>query len=122
MTDSSEKPRPGRGLLLWNWLCARLVSLRQAILERLMTRDVLTFEEVATYLKENAAQARATRAALLRRSRPGGWTFRIAFLDDTNEPVVDPATGRPLGRVLLAHDCDDELRRLFAGKEMILFD
>ncbi|MEU9890113.1 hypothetical protein [Sphaerisporangium sp. NPDC051011] len=122
MTDSSEKPPPGYGLALWKWLRAQLVSLFRAAFGRLMAKDVLTFEEVATYLRENAKRAQAARAALLRRPRPGGWTFRIVFLDDTNEPVVDPATGRPLGRVVLADDCDDELRRLFAGKEMILFD
>ncbi|GGL14661.1 hypothetical protein Sme01_18520 [Sphaerisporangium melleum] len=122
MTDSSEKPHPGYLLALWKWLSAQLVSLYQAAVRHLTRKDILTFEEVAAYLRENAKRAQAARAALVRRPRSGGWTFRIVFLDDTNEPVVDPATGRPLGRVVRADDCDDELRRMFAGKEMILFD
>jgi len=60
------------------------------------------------------------RGALLRQRRPDSWVFQLMFLDEGNQPVRDPVTGRVLGRTVFARDCDEELHELFGARDLIL--
>ncbi|MEJ2852672.1 MULTISPECIES: hypothetical protein [unclassified Saccharothrix] len=101
------------------WLGLADALVRRAVEDSVPDR-VLSFREVVGYLVANRP-AGAERGVLLRRRRTGAWAFQLAFLGPDGDPLDDRA-GRVIGHVVLARDCDEELRELFGDRDLILFD
>ncbi|NUT95245.1 MAG: hypothetical protein HOY78_24790, partial [Saccharothrix sp.] len=93
--------------------------VRRAVEDSVPDR-VLSYREVIGYLVANWPPD-AKSGVLLRRRRTGAWAFQLAFLGPDGDPLDDPA-GRVRGQLVLARDCDDELRELFGDRDLILFD
>ncbi|MFI9814528.1 hypothetical protein [Saccharothrix variisporea] len=100
------------------WLGMADALLRRAAEDAVPDR-VLSYREVVGYLVANRPPD-AHRGVLLRRRRTGAWAFRLAFLGPDGDPLDD--RGRVRGHVVLARDCDDELRELFGDRDLIVFD
>lgn len=130
--DRSDGRRPAghNGSSLMDLLAALIAWARRCLAEfgasaqRVAAPDrVLTYRETVRYLVENRPPGQvAVRGALLRRRQTGAWLFQLMFLNESNDPVADPVTGRTLGRTILARGCDEELTEMFGDRDLILFN
>jgi hypothetical protein len=97
--------------------------IRNSLSKERIPDRLLSYRQVVGYLATHQPEAPfLVRGALLRRERVGGWLFRLLYLDEGQDPMRDRHTGRLLGRSILARDCDAELRRLFTGRDLIIFE
>jgi hypothetical protein len=103
------------------WARRGLDQLEQAAEQRSPSR-VLSYREVVGYLAENQPTGESlVRGALMRQRNLLAWTFRLMYLDQDDQPLTDPRTGRTRGSIVVARDCDDELRELFGNADLIIF-
>jgi hypothetical protein len=115
------RPHRAVGDGLSGWARRWLHRLESALAETAPDR-MLSYREVVYHLATNRPDGLSpARGALLRRQRPGVCEFRLLYLDETDEPLTDQ-TGRTIGIVILARDCDEDLHEMFGHNDLIIFE
>ena len=83
--------------------------------------ELLAFREVVTWITKNQpVNDGALKAAVLKENNGSITKITIVYLDEHNQPVVDP-NGRPIGRAVRVSELDEELRNYFGPHSMVLF-
>jgi hypothetical protein len=85
--------------------------------------DTLTFDEVVRYFVDERPDAPQVHhgALLARHGGSSGIPCLQLFVDRENQPCLMPS-GSPYGRFMVARRLDQELKALFAGRDLIIFE
>ncbi|MBB5101109.1 hypothetical protein [Streptomyces spectabilis] len=99
------------------------VAIKIAQVPRPLQLKKLTFDEVVRYFVEERPDVPQVHhgALLTRQGLSYGFPCLQVFVDRDNKPCLQPS-GEPYGRFMVARELDGELRGMFGGRELIIFE